>query len=257
MSITAPRIHASATVHPEAQLADSVVVGANVVVEADVAVAGSSELLTGTVLHSGTRVGANCRLGPYAVVGGTPMDTNFSDEPSLAILEDNVVLREFVTVHRATGEGAATRVGAGTLAMTYAHISHNVQVGRDCTLTTGVQLGGHCEVGDFAVLGSMAVLHQFCRVGAYAMYGAGSAANQDVLPYSMARGNPAKHYRLNRVGLQRRGISGEVYRQLEGAVRACRQRDWARLEALAETNEHVRAILEFKTTSKRGLCSFV
>ena len=257
MSVAAPRIHASAAVHPEAQLAESVVVGANVVVEADVVVAGGSELLAGTVLHEGARVGKNCRLGPYAVVGGTPMDTDFSGEPSFAVLEDGVVLREFVSVHRATGEGAATRVGAGTLAMTYAHISHNVQVGRNCTLTTGVQLGGHCEVGDFAVLGSTAILHQFCRVGTYAMYGAGSAANRDILPYSLARGNLAKHYRLNRVGLKRHGITGEVYKQLEQAVRACRQRDWARLEALAEVNEHVKVMLEFKNTSKRGLCSFV
>ena len=257
MSVTASRIHASATVHPDAQLAESVVVGANVVVEADVVVAENSELLTGTVLHGGARVGKNCRLGPYTVVGGTPMDANFSGEPSFAVLEDNIVLREFVTVHRATGEGAVTKVGAGTLAMTYAHISHNVQVGQSCTLTTGVQLGGHCEVGDFAVIGSMAVLHQFCRVGAYAMYGAGSAANQDILPYSLARGNPAKHYRLNRVGLQRRGISKEAYDGLEQAIRACRKRDWTRLEALAETNEHVRVMLEFKASSKRGICSFV
>ena len=88
------------------------------------------------------------------------------------------------------------------------------------------------------------------------MYGAGSAANRDILPYSMARGNPAKHYRLNRVGLQRRGISGEVYAGLEQAIRACRQRDWGRLEVLAEVNEHAKVMLEFKTTSKRGSMLF-
>ncbi len=252
-----PHVHASASVHSRAQLADTVRVGPNVVVEGDVVVEDGTELLVGTVLHAGSRVGPGCRLGPYAVVGGEPMDGSFRGEPSLAVLEANVVLREFATVHRATGAGAETWVGADTLAMSYAHVSHNVRVGRGCVLTTSVQLGGHAAVGDHAVLGAGALLHQFCRVGDYAMFGAGSAANRDVLPFSLARGNPARHYRLNRVGLERRGIVGERYENLEHAVRAFRKRDWATLEALAETSDDVRTMLEFKQTSKRGLSSFV
>ena len=252
-----PRIHASASVSSQAQLADTVTVGPNVVVEDDVVVEDGVTLLAGTVLHAGSRVGPGCRLGPYAVVGGEPMDTSFRGETSYAVLEANTVLREFATVHRATGEGEVTRVGADTLVMSYVHVSHNTRVGRGCVLTTGVQLGGHSEIGDFAVLGSGALLHQFCRVGTHAMFGAGSAANQDVLPFSLARGNLAAHYRLNRVGLERRGIVGERYQTLEHAVRAFRKRDWATLEALAETSDDVRTMLEFKQTSKRGLCSFV
>ena len=252
-----PNIHTSASVSSRATLADTVRVGPNVVVEADVVVEDGAELLTGTVLHSGSRVGPGCRLGPYAVVGGEPMDSSFKGETSYAVLEANVVLREFATVHRATGEGADTRVGAGTLLMSYAHVSHNVQVGQKCVLTTSVQLGGHAEVGDYAVLGSSALLHQFCRVGAYAMYGAGSATNRDVLPFSLARGNLAVHYRLNKVGLQRNGFAGSRYQALEHAIRAFRKRDWATLETLAETSDDVKTMLEFKRTSKRGLCSFV
>lgn len=250
-------LHPSASVAAGAELHESVRVGPGVVVEADVVVGAGSALLAGTVLHAGSRIGARCRLGPYAVVGGEPMDGRFKGEPSLAVLEDEVVLREFATVHRATGEGAETRVGAGALVMSYAHVSHNVRVGPGAVLTTAVQLGGHCEVGERAVVGAAALLHQFCRVGAYAMYGAGSASNQDILPYSMARGNPAKHYRLNRVGLERRGFSGARYQALERAIRAFRRRDWALLAELAETSPEVRRMLEFKASSKRGLCSFV
>jgi UDP-N-acetylglucosamine acyltransferase len=254
---TPPVVHPSAVVQGGAILGPGCRVGPFVVVEADVRVGAQSVLETGTVLQRGSRVGARCRLGPYATVGGEPMDTKFKGEPSYAVLEDEVVLREFASVHRASGEGQATRVGRGTLVMAYAHVSHNVQVGQGCVLTTQVQLGGHTEVGDFAVLGSAALLHQGCRVGAYAMYGAASAANQDVLPYSMARGNPARHYRLNRVGLARHGISGERYRALERAIRAFRRRDWALLEELAGVSAEVRAMLAFKESSKRGLCSFV
>lgn len=254
---TPPDVHPTAVVHESAQLGVGCRVGPFAVVEADATVGEGTVLEAGTVLHTGSRVGARCRVGPYATVGGEPMDTKFEGEASFAVLEDEVVLREFASVHRASGEGQATRVGRGTLVMSYAHVSHNAQVGRGCVLTTQVQLGGHTQVGDFAVLGSAALLHQGCRVGAYAMFGAGSAANQDVLPYSMARGNPARHLRLNRVGLTRHGVAGERYRALEHAVRAFRRRDWRRLHDLAETSAEVRAMLAFKEGSKRGLCSFV
>jgi UDP-N-acetylglucosamine acyltransferase len=160
-------------------------------------------------------------------------------------------------VHRASGEGSETRVGAGILLMSYAHVSHNVTVGRGAVLTTSVQLGGYSQVGDYATLGSAALLHQYCRVGAYAMYGAGSASNQDVLPYSMARGNPAKHYRLNRVGLERHGVVGEPYKLLERAIRAMRRRDRPLLEELANLSREVRLMVRFQEESKRGICSFV
>lgn len=246
----------SAVVSPAAHLADDVEVGPFAVVEADVVVGPGSVIKAGSILHSGSRLGAGCRVGPYAVVGGEPMDTAFEGEPSLAVLEDGVVLREFATVHRATGEGLATRVGSNTMVMTYAHVSHNVQVGESCVLTTAVQLGGHCEIGNRVVLGSNAILHQYCRVGSYAMFGAGSGGNQDFLPFLMARGNPARHFRLNRVGLQRNGIDGERYRQLERAVWALRRKDREAFDELAKASEDVSRIADFIASSKRGVARF-
>jgi UDP-N-acetylglucosamine acyltransferase len=254
---TRATIDPSAVVSPAAQLAADVEIGPMVVIEADVIVGAGSVLLAGTVLHSGARLGRDCRLGPYAVVGGDPMDTSFRGETSFAILGDRVTLREFATVHRATGEGMATRVGDDTLVMSYAHVSHNVQVGSGCVLTTSVQLGGHCEIGDRAVLGSTSILHQYCRVGAFAMFGAGSGANQDIMPFMMARGNPARHFRLNRVGLQRSGIDGERYRMLERAVRALRRRDEDAFASLAGASDDVRLLREFVTSSRRGVARFV
>ncbi len=250
-------VHPGAHVHPDARLAPDVRVGPGVVVEANVEVGAGSELLPGTVLHDGSRIGERCRLGPYAIVGGLPMDSHFTGEDTLAVIEDDVTVREFVTVHRATGEGAQTTVGAGSLLMSYVHVSHNTCVGRACVLTTAVQLGGHSEIGDHAVLGSNALIHQFCRVGEYAMVGGASAGNMDVLPFTMARGNPARHYRLNRVGLSRNGIDGERYRALEQAVRALRQRDRERLDQLALGSADVRRLVDFAATTKRGIARFV
>jgi UDP-N-acetylglucosamine acyltransferase len=250
-------IHPSAIIHPSAMVADDVIIEAFVVIEERVMVGQGSKLKTGTVLRSGTRVGANCTLGPYVVVGGEPMDTRFKGEESLAVLEDNVTLCEFATVHRATGEGHETRIGANTLGMCYVHVSHNAKVGQHAILTNSTQLAGHTEVGDYAVLGAGVMLHQFCRIGAYSIIAATTASNQDILPYSMAYGNPAQHYRLNKVGLQRRGIAGERYKRLEKAIRAFRRKEWEILNELAEQSDDVKEMLAFKESSKRGLCAFV
>src|SRR5699024_10485591 len=114
--------------------------------------------------------------------------------------------------------------------MTYVHVSHNVTVGTGVVLTSGVQLGGHSSVGEHAVLGASAHLHQFTRVGEYAILGAMAGANRDVLPFTMAHGLVAEHYGLNKVGLQRNGITGERYELIQAAYRALRRRDSERFE---------------------------
>lgn len=253
----AVKVAAGAVVAPGARLGTGVEVHAGAIVEDDVEVGAGTQLLAGTILHSGSRVGANCRLGPYAVVGGLPMDAAFQGEPSLAVLEDGVVLREFTSVHRATGAGNETRIGAGSLIMSGAHVSHNARVGKQVVLTTAVQLGGHVEVGDHAVIGAGSMMHQFGRVGAYAMFGAASAANRDVLPFSMARGNPAVHYRLNRVGLQRHGLTGQRYQLIERGLRLLRQKKLDELAHLAQASDDLRLLLEFVGTSRRGISHFV
>jgi hypothetical protein len=107
--------------------------------------------------------------------------------------------------------------------MTGVHVSHNGRVGAGAVLTNLVQLGGHVEVGNGAVLGAGVMVHQWVRIGRWAMLGATSGFNRDVLPFAMARGNPARHYRLNAVGLRRRGVTGRRYRALEDALRAVRR----------------------------------
>jgi len=251
-----PDIHASAVVDPAAQLADDVIVGPFCVVEEDVRIGAGSTLLPGTVLMNGTRVGARCKLGPYAAIGGLPMDRDFGGETSFVELDDDVEVRDFASVHRATGDGDATRVGARSLVMSYVHVAHNVQVSSDVVLTSNVQLGGHSHVESHATLGSGCMVHQFARIGAFAMVGAGSGVGRDILPYTLARGLPAEHYRLNGVGLTRHGITGDRYRNLEQAVRAARRGGWEIVDELAQTSPEVAHLKEFRSMSKRGLASF-
>ena len=252
-----PTIHPTAVVAPGAVLAPSTVVGPFVTIEDGVEVGAETELLTGTILLQGSRIGARCKLGPYAVIGGEPMDSAFRGEESCAVLEEGVEAREFATIHRATGEGSETCVGRNTLLMSYTHVSHNVRVGPGTTLATSVQLGGHVQVGAHAFLGANALTHQFVRIGDHAMLAGGSAALQDILPYCLAAKTPALHFGLNRVGLRRRGFTGERYTLLERAVRALRSNDQTRFEALAATSNDVAAMQRFRDNSERGIARFV
>ena len=252
-----PEVHASAVVAAGARLAAGVRVGPQVVIEDDVEVGPDTYLGPGTVLLAGSRIGARCSLGPYAVVGGLPMDRDFHGEATLAVVEDDVEIRDFATVHRASGTGAETRVGAGSLVMSYAHVSHNCRVGLEVVLTTTVHLGGHVQVGDHAVLGAGVMVHQYVRIGAYAMVAATSGVNRDLLPFTLARGNFARHYRLNRVGLLRHGIDGERYAALERGLRALRRGDEAALDALAEASADVACLRAFRDDSRRGLSRFL
>jgi len=250
-------VHPSAVIDPGAELEQGVVVGPFAVVEAGVTIGTGSVLRTGTVLLTGTRVGPGAALGPYAVVGGAPMDTRYRGEATGVDIGAGADLREHVTVHRATGEGQRTRIGAGALLMTAVHVSHNGHVGDRAVLTNLVQLGGHVEIGDDVVLGAGAMVHQWVRVGRGAMLGAVSGFNRDVLPFAMARGNPARHYRLNAVGLRRKGVEGDRYRALESALRAIRRRDADALAELAERWPEVAEMRDFMASSRRGLLRFV
>lgn len=250
------RVHGSAVVDPQARIADDVDVGPFVVVEADVEIGPGTTLLPGTVLLDGARVGANCRLGPYAAVAGHPEDRAFAGERSFAVLEDEVQMRDFATVHRATGEGAESRVGARSLLMSYAHVSHNGRLGPDVTLTNLVQLGGHVDIGAGAVLGAGAMIHQFTRIGRLAMVGADAGVNRDVLPFALARGDRAEHFRSNRVGLERAGFTSEEMDVVQDALRCLRRRDEAGLAALAARAALAAELMAFVRGSRRGVAPF-
>ena len=71
------------------------------------------------------------------------------------------------------------------------------------------QLAGHCEVGDFAVIGGQVGAHQFTRVGRYAMIGGASKVTKDIPPFFLVEGSPAEPNGLNSVGLRRAGFSLE------------------------------------------------
>jgi UDP-N-acetylglucosamine acyltransferase len=245
-------------VSPKAQLAPDVKIGPYAVVEGPCEIGLGVEIGAHVVIHPFVRLAPGVKVGPHSVLGGVPQDLSFQGQETWLEVGENTILREGVILHRSTQEERPTRIGSDCYLMGYAHVGHDAQIGNGVILTQSVAVAGHVEIGDYAVVGGLAGIHQFVRVGTRAMIGALSKPTRDVLPFALAEGSPALHYRLNTVGLRRAGIAGERYKALEQAFRAVREgKSLGSLENLPDTEE-VRTLKAFLAApSKRTLSGFV
>ncbi|NLC56791.1 MAG: acyl-ACP--UDP-N-acetylglucosamine O-acyltransferase [Armatimonadetes bacterium] len=212
-------IHSTAVIAPDAELGTDVEVGPFCVIGAAVRVGDRTVLGPHVVLEAGTTLGADCQVMAGAVLGGPPQDTKYKGEQTFLRIGDRTILREAVTIHRATGEGNATVIGNDNMLMAYAHVGHNAQVGSNVTIASYVGISGHVCIEDRVVIGGFAGVHQFTRVGKMAMIGGMSRVAQDVPPFMLVQGEPLRPYGLNVVGLRRAGVTPEVRAQLKRAYR--------------------------------------
>ena len=250
------QIHPTAIVDPGADLGTEVTVGPYAVIERQTSIGDRCEIGSHAVIKRYTRLGARNRIFEHAVLGGEPQDVKFKDEISyLEIGEDNLI-REFSTLHRASGEGETTRVGSRNFFMIGVHIAHNCLVGDDNIFANGVALAGHISVEDHVFLSNNVGAHQFVRMGRYAMVGGKSKIVQDVLPFFLTDGNPPRVRGLNTVGLRRAGFSEEERRALKHAYRSLFRLRLPLEEALREMDDlndaNVSHLAGFIRQSKRG-----
>jgi UDP-N-acetylglucosamine acyltransferase len=248
-------IHPTAIISTTARLGEGVKVGAYAVIEEQVEIGAGTSIGPHAVIHSHTRIGARNRIHAHVVLGDIPQHLSFKpgDATGLQIGDDNVI-REMVTIHRALHVGTDTRIGSHCFLMAGCHVAHDCIVGNHVIITNAVLIGGHVEIGDRAVLGGGCSVHQFARVGPFVMLGANTFLRKDALPYSMVSGEPARHYRLNSIGLRRNGIDGERYRALEQTFRKLRSGE--KLDGITQTEE-VKFLQEWLLApSKRGLSGF-
>lgn len=254
-------IHSTAVVHPSAKLGKGVLVGPYCIIGEGVTIGEGTVLGPHVVVEPMTTVGRDCQLHAGAVLGGIPQDLKFEGEESSTIIGDRNVIREYVTINRATGQGEVTRIGDDNLLMAYVHVAHNCVLGNRLVLSNGVTLAGHVQLEDYAGVGGMTGVHQFTRIGTMAYVGGMTKVTQDVPPFALVEGNPPMAHGLNIVGLRRRGVSPEDRQLLKRAYRLL-YRSGLRLgqaieaiEALEAEREsvHVRHLLGFLRATERGL----
>jgi UDP-N-acetylglucosamine acyltransferase len=249
-------IHPQAVVAPGAKLSAGVNVGPLAVIEEDVEIGEGTSIAAHAVIKRYTRLGARNRIHEHAVIGGAPQDVKFDPGcvSSAEIGNDNI-LREGVTVHRGSRPGSATRVGDGCFLMAQAHVAHDCIVGNQVVMANAATLGGEVVVQDRAFISGLVGVHQFCRVGRVAMVGGLSKVVQDVLPFCITDGNPARARGLNLVGLRRAGFKAADIAALKEAYRMLHQRvplKEAAARMRESPSEAVRELGAFIAASKRG-----
>ena len=249
-------IHETAVVSPRAELAPDIRVGAYALIEDDVQIGAGCEIGAHAVIKRFTTLGRRNRVYEHAVLGGEPQDIKFRGEASRLLIGDDNLIREFVTIHRANGEGEVTLVGSRNFLMIGVHVAHNCIVGDDNIFANGVALAGHITVEDHVFLSSDVGAHQFVRMGRYAMVGGKSKIVQDVLPFFTTDGNPARARGLNSVGLRRAGFALEERRSLKRAYQLLFRSSLPLADALVALEEmddaNVRHLASFIRGSRRG-----
>jgi len=215
---TAARVHPTAQVAAGAQLAAGVEIGPYSVVGPDVAIGAGTVVGPHVVLTGRMRIGARNRFFQFGSIGEIPQDRKYAGEPTTTTIGDDNVFREFVSIHAGTVQDRGdTAIGNGNLFLAYTHVAHDCVVGSHTVFSNNAQIAGHVVIDDWVVLGAYAGVHQFCRVGAHAMLAAGSIVLQDVPPYAMVQGYPARPHGTNIEGLRRRGFTAEDIRAIRRA----------------------------------------
>lgn len=254
-------ISPAAFVQKGAQLGKGVKIGPGTCIGEKVQIGDGTEVGAFSIIEGKVSIGSNCFIGHHVVIGTPPQDVSYQGEETEVIIGDDTILREFTTVHRATGEGQKTLVGPGCFIMAYAHVAHNCQIGKEVTMANGANLAGYVKIENWAVLSGMVGVHQFVRVGKLAMVGGLSKVVQDIPPYLMADGHPARLYGLNLVGMKRRGIEREArveIRKIYRFLRSSRNQE----QALSQLESHFssdfsREILNFFAQTERGITRWV
>ncbi|WP_340121026.1 acyl-ACP--UDP-N-acetylglucosamine O-acyltransferase [Methylobacter svalbardensis] len=252
----AQNIHPTAYIAPDVSLGDNVTVGPFAVIETGAQMGANCQVGAHAVVHSHVKMGNGNILHPHAVLGGLPQDTGFKAETvSWLICGDNNVFREGFTAHRASKEHAETHIGSGCFFMNNSHVAHDSIIGNNTIFANNVAIGGHVEVGNNVFIGGAVVAHQFCRIGSFAIVQGTTGLNMDVIPFMLIGGRPARHYKLNTVGLRRAGITGERYKVLSAAFRLLKNKQ--SLDDLEETEELKQLKDWLAVKSKRGVHGFV
>lgn len=251
-------IHPTAIISPQAKLGVDVEIGPYCVINAGVELGDRCKLDNHVTLTGPMKVGTVNRFFPYCTIGSQSQDLKYHAEPTFCEIGDHNTFREFASVNRGTLPGTVTKIGSHNHFLSYVHIAHDCTVGNHVIFSNNGTLAGHVTVEDHVILGGFTAVHQFCRIGRHAITGGCTKVVQDVAPYVLVDGNPARARGLNLVGLQRHGFTEEELRALKEAYKTIYRRKLNRAQAVDEleataTDAHVAHLAQFIKESQRGV----
>ena len=208
-------LHPTAIVHPGAKIGKNAEIGPYCIVGEHVSIGAGTMLHAHVVVNGWTEIGDDCRIYPFSTIGAASQDRKYTGERSYTRIGSRTILREYVSIQRATGHDEVTAVGDDCLLLAYVHIAHNCVLGRGVTMSNLAQLAGHVQIGDYVTIGGQTGVHQFTRIGRNAMVGGMSKLTKDVPPFFLVEGNPCQPYGLNSVGLRRAAFTPEERNEIK------------------------------------------
>lgn len=251
--------HPTAIIHPGAKIGSDCHIGPYCVIGEHVTLGDRCQLHSHVVIDGHTKLGAENEIFPFASIGLKTQDLKWKGGLTRTEIGDGNTFREYVTVHSATSNGEATMVGSHNTILAYCHLAHNVTLGSHVIMSNVATLAGHVTVEDHAVIGGLAAVHQFCRIGKFAMIGGCSKVVQDVPPFMIADGNPAETRTINKIGMERHGVSEEAQTAMKQAYKILFREGLSISNALIKIEGELKPLpeilhlIQFVRASERGI----
>ncbi|MCS6958792.1 MAG: acyl-ACP--UDP-N-acetylglucosamine O-acyltransferase [Pseudanabaenaceae cyanobacterium SKYGB_i_bin29] len=246
-------IHPTAVVHPGAEIHPSVQIGAYSVIGEYVKIGENTRIGTHVVIDGWTEIGARNKIFTGAVIGTEPQDLKYDGALTQVTIGDDNLIREYVTINRATFAGERTVIGNHNLLMAYVHVGHNCTIQDRVVIANSVALSGHVLIESRARVSGVLGVHQFVHIGQLAMVGGMSRIERDVPPFMTVEGNPSRVRAINRIGLERAGVDAETIGEIKNAFRILYRQGLTLQEALsklaASANPYVRHLYDFLLAS--------
>ena len=252
-------IHPTAIIHPKAHIGKGCKIGPYCVIGEHVQLGNNCVLHSHVVIDGHTKLGKENEIFPFASIGLKTQDLKWKGGVTRTEVGDYNTFREYVTIHSATSDGEVTMVGSHNHILANCHMAHNVTLGNHIIMSNVATLGGHVTVEDRAIIGGLAAIHQFCRIGRMAMIGGCSKVVQDIPPFMTADGSPAKTLTVNKVGMERNGVSDEAQLAIRQAYKILFREKLTISNAVNLVEQKLPALLEiqhlikFVRTSERGI----
>ena len=216
----ATEIPSNSFVDPRAEIDEGVFIGPFCVVGPEARIGRGTHLENNVTVMGNVTLGRHNRIYPGAVIGGAPQDLSYMGSPTRVVIGDHNVIRENVTINRGSEkEKGITFIGSHCLFMAGSHVAHDCTIGSYVVIANGSMLGGHVHIHDYATLSGLIGVHHFSTIGRYGFVGGMSRVQQDVPPFMLAEGSPARPRCVNVVALKRHDFPADVIKSLAEAHR--------------------------------------
>lgn len=259
-------IHETSIVAPGAIIGKNVSIGPYCIIGEGANIGDNTRLHSHVVVDGDVTIGKNNEIYQFSSIGAPPQDLTYKGEPTKVVIGDNNVIREYVSIHRATTkEEGVTLVGSNCLIMAYVHIAHDCIIEDGCILTNLVNMAGHVRIGERSIIGGGTVISQFVSLGRSSYVGGASGINKDIPAFCTAYGNRIRLKGVNIVGMKRQGYSRQVIGEVVDFLRALETSplspsayvEDSELMADYKDNQVIEEIVGNITSSRLGIAPFL